>query len=113
MALNILTERTSLPLCSFQGSRRRAGTVAGAYPAADSCGTAGETWVTPRIAETGSFKTEQCEAVHARPGRTEAGTRVVDIEILEDGLRRAGKPEGHVTRLAGVRAHGGNGRRTP
>jgi hypothetical protein len=26
MALNILTERTSLPLCSFQGSRRRAGT---------------------------------------------------------------------------------------
>ena len=27
MALNILTERTSLPLCSFQGSRRRTGTV--------------------------------------------------------------------------------------
>ena len=27
MALNILTERISLPLCSFQGSRRRAGTL--------------------------------------------------------------------------------------
>ena len=91
MALNILTERTSLPLCSFQGSRRRTGTC---RERASSCGQrrrGRRNLDDLRDTETGSFKTEQCEAVRTRLGRTETGTRVVDIEFLEDGHPLRGK----------------------
>ena len=44
-----------------------------------------------REGTTDLSKLNRNEAVRARPGRTETGTRVVDVEILEDGLRPRGK----------------------
>ena len=84
MALNILTERTSLPLCSFQGSRRRTGTSAGAVAAGAQRGpeAADRPATLTRSGRTGaSFKTEQREAARARPGRTETGASAVDVDF--------------------------------
>jgi hypothetical protein len=64
-----LTERTSLLLCSFQGSHRRTGTSAVRAGRVNGGQRAESGQVWPRGRQTGSLKTEQDEAAHAR--RTE------------------------------------------
>jgi hypothetical protein len=96
MALIILTERTSLSLCSFQGSRRRAGTSpARLTQAIPQFGKGWRSLTRPshgalptgpralgaHAKAFGSFKTEQDEAVRAGRKPAETGRPVVDIEF--------------------------------